>query len=135
LEQLVVSGCNASELLEVVEEALDTVALLVEIGVVGSLDFTVALGRNDDLGAAFGDLFGKMVGIVSLVGNGRIGVDTVDQVMGKGDAVALSGRGDQADRQAECLGGGVDLGAQATARPAQALGMSPPLTLRAPAAC
>jgi hypothetical protein len=29
----------------------------------------------------------------------------------------------------------VDLGAQAAARPAQTLGMRPPLTLRTPAAC
>ena len=76
-----------------------------------------------------------MVGVISLVGDGGIGVDTVDQIMGKGDVVALAGRADQSDRQAERLGGGVDLGAQASARPAQALGMSPPLTVRAPAAC
>lgn len=76
-----------------------------------------------------------MVGVVALVGDCRFGLDAVDQVMGKGDVVALAGRGDQADGKAQRLGGGMDLGAQAAARPAQALGIRPPLTLRAPAAC
>ena len=96
---------------------------------------SVALRRDDDLCAAFGDPADEMVGIISLVGDCCIGVDAVDQVMGKGDVVALPGRADQAQRKAEGFGGGVDLGAQAAARPAQTLGIRPPLTLRAPAAC
>jgi hypothetical protein len=76
-----------------------------------------------------------VVGVISLVGDSGIGVDTVDQIMGKGDVVALAGRADQADRKAERLGGGMDLGAQAAARPTQALGMSPPFERRTPAAC
>jgi hypothetical protein len=42
-EELVVSGCDASELLELVEEALDEIALLVEFSVKRALDFSVAL--------------------------------------------------------------------------------------------
>lgn len=76
-----------------------------------------------------------MVGIVAFVSDGGIGIDTVNEVMGKGDVVALSGRADQAYRKAERFGCGMDLGAQATARPAKALGIRPPLILRAPAAC
>jgi hypothetical protein len=49
--------------------------------------------------------------------------------------VALSGRADQPNRIAERIAGGVDFGAQAAARPAQALGMRPPFCRRAPAAC
>lgn len=120
---------------ELVEEALDAVSLLVEIGVVGPLDLAVALGWDDDLCAAVGDLIHKVVSIVTLVREGEVGVDTLDQVVGEGDVVALAGRADQAQRQAERFGGGVDLGAQAAARPTQALGIRPPLTLRAPAAC
>jgi hypothetical protein len=122
-------------LLELVEEALDAVSLLVEISIVGTLELAVALGRDDDLGAGFGDAIDKVIGVISLVADGDIGVETIDQVMSEGDIVALAGRANQADRQAERLGGGVDLGAQAAARPAQALGIRPPLTLRAPAAC
>lgn len=77
----------------------------------------------------------QMVGVISLVGDGGLGIDAVDQVMGERDVVALAGRADETDGEPERLGGGVDLGAQAAARPAQALGIRPPLTLRAPAAC
>lgn len=76
-----------------------------------------------------------MVGVISLVGDGGIGVDAINQVMGEGDVVALAGRADQADWQPERLGGGMDLGAQAAARPTQALGIRPPFDCRAPAAC
>lgn len=122
-------------MLELAEEALDAIALLVEISVVVPLDLAVALWRDDDFGAGLGDPVGEMIGIVALVGDCRFGLDTVDQVMGKRDVVALAGRSDQADGKAERLGGGMDFGAQAAARPAQALGIRPPLTLRAPAAC
>lgn len=122
-------------MLELTEEALDAVAFLVEIGVVRALDLAVALGRDDDLGAVSSNPVGEMVGIVSLVGEGRAGLDTVDQLMGEGDVVALAGRGDQSDRKPERLGGGMDFGAQAAARPTQALGIRPPFALRAPAAC
>jgi hypothetical protein len=38
-----------------VEEALDEIALLVEVDVIGALNLAVALGRDDDLRAGFGD--------------------------------------------------------------------------------
>jgi hypothetical protein len=71
----------------------------------------VSLWRDDDFGAAIDDPAGEMVGVVSLVGDCCFGFDAVDQVVGEGDVVALSGRSDQADRKPERLGGGVDLGA------------------------
>ena len=122
-------------MLEFVEEALNAVSLLVEIEIAGTLYLAVPLGRDDNLGASFGDAIDKVIGVVSLVADGGFGVETIDQVMSEGDIVALAGRSDQADRKAERLGSGVNLGAQAAARAAQALGIRPPLTLRAPAAC
>ena len=47
----------------------------------GSLEFSVALGRDDGLGARFSDPVDEMVGIIALVGDCRFGVDTLDQVM------------------------------------------------------
>lgn len=41
---------DASELLELAEEALDEVALLVKNEVAGRLNFAISLGWNDDLG-------------------------------------------------------------------------------------
>lgn len=122
-------------MLELVEEALDAIALLVEVVVVGSRTGAVLSWRDDDLGAGGRNPFDQVVRVVALVGDGYLGGEAVDEFMREGDVVALSGRADQAERQAEGLGGRVDLGAQAAARPAQALGIRPPLTLRAPAAC
>lgn len=122
-------------MLELVEEALDAVSFLVEIDVVVALNLAVAFWWNDDFDTGLGDPVCEVICVVSLVGDCRIGVDALDQVMSKSNVVALAGRADQADRQAKRLGGDVDLGAQAAARPPQALGIRPPLTLRAPAAC
>jgi hypothetical protein len=66
---------------------------------------------------------GEVVGVISLVGDRGLGLDAVDQVMNESDVVALAGRGDQANRKAESLCSGVDRGAQAAAKPTQALGM------------
>src|SRR5262245_48750707 len=46
-----------------------------------------------------------MVGIVSLVGDGDLGIDALDRVVGEGDVVALARRADQTDRKAEGFGG------------------------------
>jgi len=58
------------------------------------LDLSVALGRDNDLGAGFGDPVCEVIGVVSLVGDGDIGLDAVNEVVGEGDVVALAGRGD-----------------------------------------
>lgn len=134
-EQLVVSGGDTAELFELVEEALDDVAFLVEVQIVGTLDFAVSFGRDDDLGAGLGDPFDEMVGIVALVGDGGACGDAVDKIMREGDVIALSRGADQTDRIAEGIARGVDFGAQPAARPTQALGIRPPFALRAPAAC
>jgi hypothetical protein len=57
------SVADAAELLELVEEALDDVALLVDSGVVGTLERAVSLGRNDKLANAFSDLVAQVIGV------------------------------------------------------------------------
>lgn len=120
---------------EPVEEALDEIALLVEFGVVGSLDLAVALGRDHHPGAGPGESVAQMVGIIAFVGDGGVGLDALDELVGEGDVVALAGRADEADGIAQGIAGGMDLGAQAAAGAAQALGIRPPFIRRAPAAC
>jgi hypothetical protein len=44
-----VSRCDTAELFQLVEEALDDIALLVEFGVVGTFECPVSFGRNDAL--------------------------------------------------------------------------------------
>lgn len=134
-EELVVSSCDAAELFELVEEALDDVALFVEIGVIGALDRTVSLGRDDDFGPAFGNLLAETIGVITLVADCSLRSETLDEVVCEGNVVTLSRSADQAKRIAKCIAGGVDFGAQAAAGPAKTLGIRPPFSLRAPAAC
>jgi hypothetical protein len=105
------------------------------MGVVDALNFAVSLGRDDDPGACFSNFVAQVIGVVALVGNHGPSVEPVDKIMRDGDVIALPRRGDQTDRIAERIAGGVDFGAQSASRPAQALGIRPPFTLRAPAAC
>lgn len=99
------------------------------------MDLSVAFGRDNDLGPGFDEAFAQMVGIIALVGKSCRSRKALDKVMGKGDVVTLPGRADQADGKAKGFGCRMDLGAQAAARPTQALGIRPPFERRAPAAC
>jgi hypothetical protein len=76
-----------------------------------------------------------MIGVVALVADRCVRLETIDKLMCEGDVVTLPRRTNQAERIAERITCGVDLGAQPATRPAQALGIRPPFSLRAPAAC
>ena len=86
------------------------------------------------MAAGFCDPVAKAIGVVTLVGEGDVGGEAFDQLVGKGDVAALSRGADQAHRIAERVAG-VDFGAQAAAGAAKALGVRPPFCRRAPAAC
>lgn len=129
------AGCDTSQLLAFVEEALDAIALLVEFGTAGTLNLSVIFGRDDECCSTFGNPVAQMIGIIPLVGKGGIGLEALDEVMGKSDVAAVSGRDDQPDWKAERFRRGMDSRAQSAARPTQALGIRPPFTLPAPAAC
>jgi hypothetical protein len=89
-EQLVVSGCDAAELFELVEEALNDVALLVELGVVRPLERPVPLGRNDGLADAFSDPAAQVIGVVALVRDGDVRGEALDQFVRESDVVVLA---------------------------------------------
>ena len=76
-----------------------------------------------------------MIGVIAFVGDCAFCLEAIDEFMRIGDVVALPWACDQADRKSECIARSVDFGAQAAARPAQALGIRPPFERRAPAAC
>lgn len=114
-EELVVARCNPPELLEFVEEAFDEIALFVEVGIIRTLNLPIALGRNDNLAASFSDFLVQMIGVIALVGDGGIGVQSIDEFMRMGDVVFLSRAADQPDRIAERVAGSMDLGAQTSA--------------------
>jgi hypothetical protein len=50
-----------------------------------------------------------MISVIALVAQQGIGIDAFDEIMGKGDIVALSGRADQAEGKAKRVCCGMDL--------------------------
>lgn len=62
------------------------------------LDLAVALRWDDDFGSRFSDLFVQVVGVIALVGDGGASLEAINEILGKGDVVALPGAGDQANR-------------------------------------
>ena len=122
-------------MLELVEEALDEVAFPVERLVGGVWPAAVTARRDDGLGPGLQDGVVEVVGVIGAVGDDGVGRQAIDQVVGAGDVVLLPRSRQQPCRIAEGVGCGVQLGAQAAAGAAQALGMRPPFSRRAPAAC
>lgn len=133
-EELVVSGCDASELLELVEEAFDAIAFFIDSAVVAVLVSALRHGRDDRDGTGIEDGIVQSIGVVGTVGEDMGGLQAVDQGLGLADIAVLSGRADETHGVAERFDGGMELGGQAALRPTQALGISPPFSLRAPAA-
>ena len=68
----------------------------------------------------------EAVGIIGAVGEDGTGAVVLDEVLGTADVVFLARPGNQAQRIAQSVAGGVQLGAQPAARAAKTLGMSPP---------
>ncbi len=134
-EQCVVSSGDAAELFEFGEKALDEITLFVEVFIVGARRFAVPLGQDNKLAALLDDLRLEPVGVVAFITDCCFCFETVNEFIGARHVMLLAGTANQPDRIAKCITCRVDLGAQAAARPAQTLGMRPPLTLRTPAAC
>ena len=91
--------------------------------------------RLRSLAALLAKLFEQCVSIVSLVGDGGSGVQSIDELIGPHDVIFLPRPANQPDGKAQRIARSMDFRAQSAPRPAQALGMRPPFTLRAPAAC
>jgi hypothetical protein len=131
--ELVVSGGDTSEVLQLVEQALDEVAPSVEGVVDRALLPSVALGRDVRPGAVFGDQIEDGLGVIAAVGDGIGGrIEAVEQD-GHGGFVGRLTRGqDEPDRQAVGIGDGVDLRAQSSTRPTDGVIRAP---FFPPAAC
>ena len=74
------------------------------------------------------------MGVVGLVCDDSLRSSVLEQDVSTLEIMGLPGREEKSRRIAQRIDRGMDLGAQAAARPAQALGIRPPLSLRAPAA-
>jgi hypothetical protein len=112
----VVSGCQPSGILELVEAAFDHVAQGIDGGVDGKLDEPVALGRDHRRAAAPLHIFANEVSIIAFVGQQHLGRRPVcvhDRQIAFviGDFAAGQGEG---YGQAQRIDAEMDLGRKAT---------------------
>jgi hypothetical protein len=130
----VVSGGDGAELLEFGEEVFDEVACFVEFLVVLSLHISICLGRDDGLfSSLFQEVQHPLVGVEALVGDHCFGFESRQQHVGPFQFASLAFSEMKADRVAERIHGGVNLGAQPALAASDGLRFAP--FLRAPALC
>lgn len=131
--ELVVARGDAPEVLEFVEEALDEVAVAVELGIDGAYDLDVALGRDVGGRASGCEEVDDGTGAVSTVGDGIARrAQAIDQRRQRGLVGGLAGRQNHPDRKTVAINDGVDLGRQSSTRTADGVIRAP---LFPPAAC
>ena len=131
--ELVIAGGDAPEVLEFVEEALDEVALAVELGIDRAANPYVALGWDMGPSAAGLDDLDDGTGGVSAVGDHVARqTEAIEQLRGGGLVGRLAGGEHEADREAACVDDDMDLGAQSSTRTADGVIRAP---LFPPAAC
>src|SRR3954452_15277907 len=131
---LVVASGNGPELLELGEEILDQMPGLVEVFVEGARCLA-ALARWDHrrLAGFSQRLEHALVRIERFVGNERLGFKLWEQGIGSGQIMLLTAGEMKAGRIAERIDGGVNFGAQPSARAPDGLILT--AFLRAPALC
>lgn len=115
--EFVVSGGDAAEMLEFVEEALDKVALPINLAVDDAADPDVALGGDVGGGAAGFDGFDDRASEEAAVGDDIAGQgEAVDKAWKGGLVGGLTRRQDETDRQAVGIDHGVDFSTQSSTR-------------------
>lgn len=118
---------------EFAEEALDEVALLVEDRIEGPPRDGAGSARNDGNGSGGGDGIDGTLPVIAFVSEDEAGPDAIEQGFDLSDVVALAACQEDANRQAERVGGDMDLGAQPAFGAAERVSFSP--FLGAPALC
>src|SRR3974390_347863 len=119
-------------MLDLIEEALDQVALLVDVLVVGDDLRSGSAGGNDGFGTDCGDAGAKPIGIVAFVGQQMFEGYAADQVLGLNDVIDLAACEDEPSGVAQRIHADTDLCAQAATRTPDRLIFAAPF---APAAC
>jgi hypothetical protein len=114
---LVVSGGNGTKLLELGKEVLDQMACLVEMTIIVTDHLTVGFGGDDRGLASNGQwLDNPLIGIERLITDQGVGLHGREKVICPNEVMSLATSEEEADEVAQCVGQGVDLGAQSAAR-------------------
>ena len=110
---LVVSRGNGTKLLELGEEVLDQMACLVEVAIIVTDHLTVGSGGDDRGLASDGQrLDDPLIGIERLVTDQGVGLHGREKMICPNEVMSLATSEEEADGVAQCIGQGVDLGAQ-----------------------
>lgn len=127
--ELVVAGCDAPEVLEAAERALDGVAVLVERGREAGFVSAVRFRRDVGRCALRFDLAANLVAVIAFVAMQDLGLfRCLRQQEFGGNAVGNVAAGeDESDRSAEPVGQRVDFRRAAAARTPDRLIFLPPL--------
>ena len=112
----IVTGCQPSGVLELVEASFDHVAQGIDGGIDGQLDEPVALGRDHRDAAALLHVFANEVSVIALVGQQHlgcwpVGIHDRQITFVIGDFAAGQGKG---YGQAQRIDAEMDLGRKAT---------------------
>jgi hypothetical protein len=114
---LVIAHGDRTELLDLGEEILDQVACPLEVTIKFSRCRSVGLWRDHRGFAGRCQRFDDpLIGIEGFVTDQRVGLHIRQQVVGTNQIVSLAAGQMEADRIAECIDQGMDLGAQSAAR-------------------
>jgi len=125
------AGCEASEVLELVEASLDSIAGFVERAVVRDDDFARSVGRNDCLHSGFGDPVPEGVAVIGLIGDESGAFDPVDHRRRGDDVMKLPAGDHEPQRAAQSVGQHMDLGGQSASGTPQRLIFGPPFPVAA----
>ena len=90
--ELVVACSDSSKVLELVEEALDEIALAVECEVAIPRVFAVGFRRDDWSDRLLGEGIDERVGIEGLVGNHGVGIGGINEVLCTSEIMSLAWR-------------------------------------------
>jgi len=105
-----ISSCEASEVLELVEAPLDPIAMFVADGIMGNYDLPRSVGGNDGFSAAGFDNGAQCVAVIGFVGKNCLCGQAVKQSWRGCDVTGLTGRYDKPDRATKRVGQQVYLG-------------------------
>lgn len=129
--RLVIAGGDGAQVLELVEEALDQVALTIEGEVGLARDPAIGLGwhdRGDRLCVAGLD---QRIGVIRLVRQAGLRLGMLQQRLGLAEIAGLAGRQGEGNGMAQRSDQGMDLGGQSASRTSAGLVLAP--FFRAPA--
>jgi hypothetical protein len=128
-----VSGRDAAELFDEIEEALDKIAFGVEGEVAIAGDLAIRFWRDDRLDGPDFEALDEGAGVITLIAKEGLGLHLSGEGFSLGDVVDLSTGEAERQRIAQGVDDHMDLGGRAAARAAYGL-VEPPF-LRAPALC